>query len=266
MKTDYGSGGTPHDKELDIEKDKLDAYLVESRRRKEYNVCSDFPIITTLSVAAAIYGAILSFNKSRALIKIYNSLAFTLDGSYSSWKIYLKVVILACLLVYTAVWILEICVSWDGMRRRTCKCCCKAAASKASCTREATHRITFWVYTVVHFVYYILLLNLLFIVAVWMIAFVVTYCARQMCRGVTGSAQYYINLLSLANDKYDTYFQAMHFCEKKTEVVNATRWALYASIISLFANINLMGALISQRYRIHWGVDVLRSKYGQGTK
>lgn len=259
----YGSGGTAESKEGDIEQQKIDAHLAESQRQRNvFQIVSDFPIITTLSTAAAMIAAKLSFEKSKTLLKLYNSLAFGMEGSYEFWMTYLKVIWYSSLIIYLIVWIFEILVSWDGMRRRTCKCCCKTVSTKKACTRNFTHNLTFWIYSFVHFVYFILLLSFLYIVGVWMVAFAITYCARKMCRGVTGSAEYFINLLSLSNTNVDFYFQAMHFCDHKQRIVSASKWAFYTSLVALFTNINLMGSLIGQRYRIHWGIDVLRSKHG----
>lgn len=109
-------------------------------------------------------------------------------------------------------------------------------------------------------VYYVILLFVgvisVFAFVVWILVDVIA----AMC-STLGDAATFVNLLSLTNDAFDQYFRAGYFCADREQISEDVKWVTIWYFVLFFAQLNLMGIVAQQRYRMHLGLHNLHVEH-----
>lgn len=104
---------------------------------------------------------------------------------------------------------------------------------------------------------------LLFVGVISVFAFVVWILVdviAAMC-STLGDAATFVNLLSLTNSAFDQYFRAGYFCSDRDAISTDVKWVTIWYFVLFFAQLNLLGIVAQQRYRMHLGLHNLHVEH-----
>mmetsp|Transcript_6727 Transcript_6727/g.13825 ORF Transcript_6727/g.13825 Transcript_6727/m.13825 type:complete len:304 (-) Transcript_6727:360-1271(-) len=100
-------------------------------------------------------------------------------------------------------------------------------------------------------------LIMLILITIFFLYWVLIFCMRKTCLGQKGNAAEFVDLVAEASSNFDDKMTAAHFCDMKDTIITTTVKCLILYIVAFLMQVNLMGVIVVQQYRLRHSGDLV---------
>lgn len=221
---------------------------------------ADMPYIPLTSYIVTIISQVYATIRVRHMITDFQDMSDT--DNYEEVVTYCITLSIVTYSLNAVIMVQELALT-HYFRDRVCSLFCSEIVQLPWMDRERAYYLVSFFAGIFMLTYYLILLFVgvisVFAFVVWILVDIIV----AMCSTLGDSARF-VNLLSLTNSAFDTYFRAGYFCADKHAIAEDVKWVCIWYFVLFFAQLNLMGVVAQQRYRMHLGLHNLHVEHNDG--